>query len=145
MDFGANKAPVEIIKEGAFGGTYFTDIYSKINGKSYRKTWKVCDVLKDTDQKYYYSNYYDASVNKYDVKCETSLKFWKNEGYIHSINPYGWLMWYFRYWLGIRYLDDKRQIDRSKNIATKFKDKLVKMIKYADNKCYDYSISPKIR
>ena len=22
MDFGANKAPVEVIKEGAFGGTY---------------------------------------------------------------------------------------------------------------------------
>ena len=24
MDFGTNKTPVEIIKEGAFGGTYFT-------------------------------------------------------------------------------------------------------------------------
>ena len=23
MDFGANKTPVEVIKEGAFGGTYF--------------------------------------------------------------------------------------------------------------------------
>ena len=32
MDFGANKAPVEIIKEGAFGGTYFRDIYSSVNG-----------------------------------------------------------------------------------------------------------------
>ena len=28
MDFGANKIPVEVIKEGAFGGTYFRDIYS---------------------------------------------------------------------------------------------------------------------
>ena len=26
MDFGANKTPVEVIKEGAFGGTYFRDI-----------------------------------------------------------------------------------------------------------------------
>ena len=25
MDFGANKTPIEIIKEGAFGGTYFRD------------------------------------------------------------------------------------------------------------------------
>ena len=32
MDFGANKAPVEIIKEGAFGGNYFRDIYSGVNG-----------------------------------------------------------------------------------------------------------------
>ena len=27
MDFGTNKTPVEIIKEGAFGGTYFRDLY----------------------------------------------------------------------------------------------------------------------
>ena len=26
MDFGGNKIPVEIIKEGAFGGTYIRDI-----------------------------------------------------------------------------------------------------------------------
>ena len=31
MDFGANKTPVEIIKEGSFGGTYFRDIYSGVN------------------------------------------------------------------------------------------------------------------
>ena len=33
MDFGTNKTPVEIIKEGAFEGTYFRDIYSSVNGK----------------------------------------------------------------------------------------------------------------
>ena len=34
MDFGANKLPIEIIKEGAFGGTYFRDICSNVTGKS---------------------------------------------------------------------------------------------------------------
>ena len=38
MDFGANKIPIEIIKEGVFGGTYFRGIYSSINGKWYRKS-----------------------------------------------------------------------------------------------------------
>ena len=33
MDFGINKTPVEVIKEGEFGGTYFRDIYSGANGK----------------------------------------------------------------------------------------------------------------
>ena len=33
MDFRPNKTPVEIIKEGAFGRTYFGDIYSSINDK----------------------------------------------------------------------------------------------------------------
>ena len=33
MAFRPNKTPVEIIKEGAFGGTFFRDIYSTINYK----------------------------------------------------------------------------------------------------------------
>ena len=40
MDFGTNKRPVEIIREGAFGGTYFRDIYSDVNDKIYKNTWK---------------------------------------------------------------------------------------------------------
>ena len=40
MDFGANKIPVEVIKEGAFGGTYFSDIYSIVIVKWYRSSWK---------------------------------------------------------------------------------------------------------
>ena len=37
MDFSTNKTPVEIIKQGVFGGTYFRDIYSEVNGQWYRK------------------------------------------------------------------------------------------------------------
>ena len=33
MDFGVNKTPVYVIKQGAFGGTSFGDIYSSFNGK----------------------------------------------------------------------------------------------------------------
>ena len=77
MGFSANKTPVEVIKEGAFGATYFGDIYSSVNGKWYRKSWKEFDQLKDIDQKYYCSSYYDVSVNKYGVKCGTSLRFEK--------------------------------------------------------------------
>ena len=33
MDFIANITRIEIMKEGAFGGTYFRDIYSGINEK----------------------------------------------------------------------------------------------------------------
>ena len=34
MDFGANKTPMEVIREGAFGGTYLRDIYSRVNKNS---------------------------------------------------------------------------------------------------------------
>ena len=53
MDFSPNKTPIEIIKEDAFGGTYFRDIYSCINGKWYKNSWKEFDQLKNIDQKYY--------------------------------------------------------------------------------------------
>ena len=32
IDVGANKVPIDIFKKGAFGGTYFRDIYSGVNG-----------------------------------------------------------------------------------------------------------------
>ena len=112
MDFRANKTAVEIIKEGAFGEVYFRDIYSGINDKLYKSTWEEFDELKNINQKYYCSNYYDVSVNKYGVKCETSLTYWENKRWINSIDPYGWFQWYFRHWLGRRSVDDKRQISR---------------------------------
>ena len=64
MDFGTNKTPVEVIKDGAFKGTYFRDIYSGVNGKWYRKSQKEFNELKNIDQNYYCSNCYDAGVNK---------------------------------------------------------------------------------
>ena len=67
MDFGANKTLIEVIKEGAFGGTYLKDIYFSVKGIWYRKSWKEFDKLKEIDQKYYCSNYYDVSVNKYGI------------------------------------------------------------------------------
>ena len=40
MDFSPNKTPIEIIKEGSFGSTYFRDINSGINKKWYKHSWK---------------------------------------------------------------------------------------------------------
>ena len=56
MDFGANKTPVEVIREGAFGGIYFKDIYCSVTGKWYKNSWKEFNQLKDIDQKFYSSN-----------------------------------------------------------------------------------------
>ena len=89
MNFGANKTPVEVIKGSAFGETYLREIYSGVNGKWYEKSWKEFDQLKNNDQKYYCSNYYEVSVNKYGVKCRASLRFWENKGWINEIDPYG--------------------------------------------------------
>ena len=145
MDFGVNKTPVEVIKEGTFGGTYFRDVYSGVTGKWYKKSWKEFNQLKNIDQKYYCSSYYDVSVNKHGAKCETSLRFWENKGWINEIDTCGCFQWYFIYRLDRKLEDDNRQINRWKKIVSRFRDKLVKMIKDAGSKYDDYSISPKIR
>ena len=74
MDFGANKTPIEIIKEGAFGGTYFGDIYVGVNNQWYKKSWKKFDQLNYIDQKYYCSSY---CVNKQVISVEHCEDFWK--------------------------------------------------------------------
>ena len=116
MKFKLNKKPAEIINESAFSGTYFRDIYSGVDGKWYRNSWKEFDILrsKELDKKYYASNYYNGGVNKYSVKCGTSLRFWENKGWINGQDPYGWFQWHCRYYLGRRSKDDERQkkVDR---------------------------------
>ena len=106
MEFSPNKTPIETIKEGAFGDTYFRDIYSGINWKSHKRSWKEFDHLKDIDQKFYYSDYYDVSVNKYGVKCGTLVRLWENKGWLNKIDCYGWFQWYSMYW------NDERKINR---------------------------------
>ena len=145
MDFGANKTPIEGIREGAFGVTYFRDIYSGINEKWYRKLRKEFDQLKNIDKKYYCSDYYDIIVNKYGVQCATSLRFWENKGWIIEIDPYVWFQWYLRYWLGGKLKDDERQINGRKKIVSSFRGKLVKLIKDTGRRFSNYLFSPKIR
>ena len=72
MNFNPNKTPIEVITEDAFGGTYFRDIYSGINEKWYKTSWKEFVLLKNIDAKLYASDYYDVNVNKYGVKYKAS-------------------------------------------------------------------------
>ena len=52
MAFSPNKTPIDIIKEGAFGGTYFRDVYSNIYKKWYKNSWKGFIHLKNIDAKF---------------------------------------------------------------------------------------------
>ena len=46
MNFSPNKTPIEIIKEGAFGGNCFRDIYSSINEFVRIHLEKICSFKK---------------------------------------------------------------------------------------------------
>ena len=74
MNFSPNKTSIEVIREGAFGGTYFRNIYSGINEKWYKNSWKEFVHFKNIDAKCYASDYYDVNVNKYGVKLWNIIK-----------------------------------------------------------------------
>ena len=119
MEFRPNISPIDVIKKGAFGGTYFRDIYSEVNNKWYKYSWKEFEELKDIDKKYYCSDFCDVDLNYYGVEVGISLRFWESKGWINKIDPYGWFQLYFTCWKG-RSEDDKRQINRWKRIVSRF-------------------------
>ena len=51
MEFKTNIRPVDVIKKSAFGGTYFRDIYSGVNDKWYRNSWKEFKELEGIEKK----------------------------------------------------------------------------------------------
>ena len=79
-DIHLNLSPVEVIKKGAFGGTYFRDIYSGLNNRWYKNSWKEFNELESIDEKYYISDFYNVKLNCYGVEVGTSLRFWEEKG-----------------------------------------------------------------
>ena len=82
MEFTPNITPVNVIKKGAFGGTYFRNIYSGVNGRWYKNSSKEFSKLKSIDKKYYASDFYDVKLNYYSVEVGTSLRFWESKNWI---------------------------------------------------------------
>ena len=138
VEFRRNISPVDVIKKGSFGGTYFRDIYSYFTDKFYKNSWKEFKELKDVDGKYFRSDFHHVKLNYYGVEVGTSLRFWEKKGWIDKIDSNRWFQWYFRYWKGRRSSDDIRQINRWKRIVIRFVGILKKLI--SKNKD-----SPKIR
>ena len=77
MDFSQNKTAIEVIREDAFGGTYFRGIYSNASKIWYKNSWKEFEQLKNIDAKFYAPDYYGKNLNKYKAKTRKSQRFGK--------------------------------------------------------------------
>ena len=151
-DFKPNLTPEEIFRLGSFGGTYWRPIKSTITNKTYKnehlefpKSW-----WNDLPDNWLTNKWgdYDNKINKYKVKVGTTLEFWEEKGWIDEQDPYGWIQWYCRFYMGRRSDDDERQIDRWKSLASdngRFRKWLVTQILKKNGEYDDYKISPKIR
>ena len=98
-NFRPNLTPREVLQMGSFGGTYFRPITSSVTGESYKDVWKELpkDWLEGLDIKTQIASpTYAKSLNKYKETCGGDLEMWESSGWITSIDPYGWFMWYCR-------------------------------------------------
>jgi hypothetical protein len=151
--FKPNVSPKRVLRRGAFGGTYFRTIESGVSGKTHQGNTAIREYPNDwfkgiDTEKLITSKTYDKHVNKYGVKCGSSLEDWEKKGWIMDQDPYGWFQWYCRYSLGRRTPDDERQIKRWSGLAGpngRFRRRLMNMLIDGRKEYNDYSVSPVIR
>tara|TARA_B110000483_G_scaffold9495_1_gene11274 strand:- start:393 stop:1028 length:636 start_codon:yes stop_codon:yes gene_type:complete len=151
-DFRPNLSPEEIFRAGSFGGTYWRPISSSVTGKKYKdnhlkypKSW-----WKGIPDEHLVTEWddYDKTINTYGVMVGTTLEFWESKDWISVTHPYGWVQWYCDFYRGERSSDDERQISRWMKTAgsqSRFRRRLINMIKKNNTKYNDFTISPKIR
>lgn len=151
--FTPNVSPKDVLREGSFGGTYFRPIKSSVTGNTYTSQEVINEYPKYWFQginidKMVTSSTYDKKVNKYNVKCGSSLENWEENGWIDKQDPYGWFQWYCRFYQGRRTNDDERQIKRWEKLAGpngRFRRRLMNLIIQKEKKYNDPTISPVIR
>jgi hypothetical protein len=82
-DFKPNQTPGEVLRAGAFGGTYFRSIVSAVTNQKYRGQDVVRDTIpnewiKGLDQKMFLTSAtYRTSINMFRAKCGGSLGMWE--------------------------------------------------------------------
>jgi hypothetical protein len=89
--FTPNRSPEEVLRAGAFGGSYFRPIASGVRKRvladaalELPEAWRGKGVALAGLK-------YDAAKNKYGVKCGADLAEWESSGWITNLDPYGWL------------------------------------------------------
>ena len=120
-DFKPDLTPKQMFQYGILGGTYFRNITSHITNKTYTiDDINKFNFLKNIDKKKLISQRYNKKINKFKVKAGSSYYDWLDKGWIDESNaPRGWIQWYCFFYKGRRSSDDKRQIKRWINFASK--------------------------
>jgi hypothetical protein len=99
-DFKPQLTPKQMFDLGIFGGNYFHKIPREFPSDWFSKV----EFSKDGA---------DKNLNYFKVNASQPLSVWKEKGWIYFEDPKGWFLWYCRYYMGRRILEeDKRQIRR---------------------------------
>ena len=156
-DFNPNLSPLEVLSQGAFGGTYFRPITSQVTNKKYKNRYQryftpqeleKYNIEIDTHLTKPYDTY-QTQVNKYKVKCGQTLEQWENKDWITPHDPYGWFEWYCNFFKGRRIPEeDARQIKRWHSFCGekgRYSQRLKNLVREKKTHPSDPNISPRIR
>lgn len=104
-EFKPELTPKEMLQLGVFGGNYFTT-----RPKEFPDDWFDGVEFSKTDHA-------DKNLNFYKINASQPLSAWEKKGWIYPEDPQGWFLWYCRYFMGRRIVEeDKRQVRRWKAI-----------------------------
>lgn len=140
--FYPNLTPREVIKRGAFGGSYFGYPIEEYTNFDYQGLFDYH--FKDLDLNLYLGEVYKPKLNKFKIRSGMDYRYWKDMNWMHERDPYGWFEWWCKYDMGIRGEDDDRQISRWQDfcgLSGRWRHRIYNMI----HETGDWSISPRIQ
>jgi hypothetical protein len=119
--FKPDLTPYQMFNAGIIGGSYFRNITSPKTNITYTtEDHKQFKFLSKIPKHKLITNDYDKNINKFKVKAGSSYNDWMDKNWIDETTaPRGWIQWYCNFYNGRRTIDDKRQIKRWKNFASK--------------------------
>lgn len=118
--FDPDYTPKQMFIMGVFGNSYWRPIYSSVVNKNLSERWKLYKCLKGIPVDLMNSPVCLIDANYYKVRSGTSLEYWESKGWMHPLNPYGFVDWYCSWCDGNRGEDDNRQIARWQAIKSRF-------------------------
>jgi hypothetical protein len=139
--FKPNLTPKEILYLGAFGGAYFGR--RELEGDyDYQSLFK--ETLEGVSPHLFLGSKYKPKMNRFKVRSGMGYDYWKEKGWMHDDDPYGWFEWYVKYYNGRRHSDDDRQIHRWKGVCGvngRWRNRIYNRILETN----DWNISPRIQ
>ena len=134
--------PKDILLNGAFGGSYFGRRENLQGDYDYQSLFQ--ETLSDVPATLYLQPKYITKMNMFKVKSGMPYDYWKDKGWMHKDDPYGWFEWYLKYYNGRRHSDDARQIHRWEGVCGvngRWRNRLYKNISETGN----WQVSPRIQ
>ncbi len=142
LTFNPNLTPREVVEAGSFGGSYFgLPIEEYIN---YDYTSLFNYHFDGVDTILYMGETYKPKLNKFKIRSGMDYQYWKDMGWMHKDDPYGWFEWYCKYSIGRRHEDDERQIKRWNDfcgVNGRWRKRIYKRVQETG----DWNVSPRIQ